>query len=185
MEESWLRSSQNLQFSAPTRTCSISSKHRRARSLSRTNCGSSTPTFSPSKDDLLHRSPLAHDPNRLHGGHWLRRMRCMSPLVRGRAVSQIEGSGRTKKTFDILIWTETLSPKSFRVLDELQQLREYLGSSHPQGVAINLWIPNDFVRTHALLDRYAISTSGISVAVPNADVKQMFGELTPAGMCEV
>jgi len=68
----------------------------------------------------------------------------MSPIVRGRAIAQIESSGRAKKSFDVLLWTESLSKKGFRVLDELQQLREYLGTIHPQAVTINLWLPSSF-----------------------------------------
>ncbi len=108
----------------------------------------------------------------------------MSPIVRGRAIAQIESSGRAKKSFDVLLWTESLSKKGFRMLDELQQLREYLGTIHPQAVTINLWLPNNFTKIHTFLNAYAITASPIAVAVADAAMKQAFGEQVPGQMCE-
>jgi hypothetical protein len=109
----------------------------------------------------------------------------MSPIVRGRAIAQIEDSGRTKKSFDILLWTEELSYKGFRILDEIQQLREYLGTIHPQTVSINIWLPEAFTNVHNLLNTYAIATTPISTAIPSQSIKQIFGQQTlPAGMLD-
>lgn len=108
----------------------------------------------------------------------------MSPIVRGRFVAQIENSGRVKKSFDVLLWTETLSQKSLRVLDEIQQLREYLGTIHSSAVTINFWIPESFGTAHTFLNAYAITTSAISMAVPNETVREAFGEHAPARVCE-
>lgn len=108
----------------------------------------------------------------------------MSPIVRGRAISQIESSGRTKKSFDVLLWTEQLSQKSFRALDAVQQLREYLGTIHPQEVSINLWLPESCGDVHNFLNAYAITTSHISSSVPNDTINQTFGGQALPGMCE-
>jgi hypothetical protein len=74
----------------------------------------------------------------------------MSPFVRGRAIAQVESSGRTKKSFDVLLWTEELLYKGFRQLDAIQQLREYLSTIFPQPVSINLWLPEGFTKAHTL-----------------------------------
>jgi hypothetical protein len=109
----------------------------------------------------------------------------MSPIVRGRAIAQIESSGRTKKSFDILLWTEELLNKGFRSLDEMQQLREYLGTIQPQTVSINIWLPEAFTNTHTLLNAYAITTKPITTATPSQSIKQTFGQHTlPSGMLD-
>src|SRR5882724_12574694 len=99
----------------------------------------------------------------------------MSPIVRGRAIAQIESSGRTKKSFDVLVWIENLSRKAFRAFDEVQQLREYLGTIEPKCVAVNFWLPNAFAKTHTVLNEYAITALPLMVAVPSDAVKQALG----------
>lgn len=108
----------------------------------------------------------------------------MSPIVRGRPIPQIESSGRTKKSFDILLYTEELSRNCFRILDELQVLREYLGTIQPQTVAINLWLPANFDRVHAFLSAAAIATSRINPAMPSPGIAQILGAQAPARMGE-
>jgi hypothetical protein len=108
----------------------------------------------------------------------------MSPIVRGRAISQIESSGRTKKSFDVLLWTEQLSRKSLQALDAVQQLREYLGTIYPQAVSINFWLPESFGTVRTLLNAYAITTSPVSLSIPDDSIKQTFGGQAPPGMCE-
>jgi len=70
------------------------------------------------------------------------------------------------------------------MLDQLQQLREYLGTIHPQAITINLWLPNSFTRIHTLLNAYAITTSPTAVAVADEVMKQACGEQAPAHICE-
>lgn len=111
-------------------------------------------------------------------------MRIMSPIVRGRAVPQIESSGRTKRSLDILLWAESLSRQSFRMIDELQQLREYLASIDYQGIRINLWLPDNFANIHSLLKAYAITSTRVTVAVPHSNAKELFGTQAPTGMKE-
>lgn len=106
----------------------------------------------------------------------------MSPIVRGRAVPQIESSGRVKNSFDVLLWTENLSRNGFRILNDVQQLREYLAAGQPYAPSLNLRLPNEFRRVHTLLNGFAIPTSGIDIAAPSAEISQLFGPNAPPQM---
>src|ERR1700676_2535982 len=99
----------------------------------------------------------------------------MSPFVRGRPIAQVESSGRTKKSFDVLLWTDELLYRGFRDLDGVQQLREYLGTIAPQPVSINLWLPDRFVRAHTLLNAYGITVSTLPVREPDDALCEIFG----------
>lgn len=111
-------------------------------------------------------------------------MQGMSPFVRGRAIAQVESSGRTKKSFDVLLWTEELLYKGFREFDGIQQLREYLTTIFPQPVSINLWLPDGFMKAHTLLNAYGITVSTVQVCKPDEILRKEFGEGAPAGICE-
>src|SRR5258708_30397432 len=108
----------------------------------------------------------------------------MSPIVRGRPIAQIDSSGRVKTSFDVLLWAEGLSQKAVRMLDELQQLREYLGSIYPVAITINLWLPNSFARVHSFLNAYDIATSPVAIPIVDAAMTRAFGEQAPTQMCE-
>jgi hypothetical protein len=108
----------------------------------------------------------------------------MSPIVRGHAIAQVESSGRTKKSFDVLLWTEELLYRGFTQLDAIQQLREYLSTIFPQPVSINLWLPEGFAKAHTLLNAYAVTVSVVPVRQPDEDLRKEFGEGAPAGICE-
>src|SRR5258707_5637174 len=108
----------------------------------------------------------------------------MSPFVRGRAVAQVESSGRTKKSFDVLLWTDELLYQGFRELDGIQQLREYFATILPLPVSINLWLPETFIKAHTLLNAYGITVSMLPVSEPDEHLRKEFGEGAPAGICE-
>ena len=108
----------------------------------------------------------------------------MSPLVRGRAIAQIESSGRAKKTFDILLWLRRISQEDLRTLDSLQQLRDYLGAIPVKAATVNLWLPIDFVETHPVLDAFGIPVNTLPITIQNADVNATFGDKAPPEMGE-
>jgi hypothetical protein len=105
-------------------------------------------------------------------------------MVRGRAIAQVESSGRTKKSFDALLWTEELLYGGFTRLDAIQQLREYLSTMFPQPVSVNLWLPARFGKAHTLLNAYSVAVSVVQVSQPDEDLRKLFGGDAPAGMCE-
>lgn len=108
----------------------------------------------------------------------------MSPFVRGRAISQVESSGRTKKSFDVLLWTEELLYKGFQELDGIQQLREYIATILPQPVSINLWLPEGFIKAHTLFNAYGITVSMVPVREPDESLQKEFGDGAPADICK-
>jgi hypothetical protein len=110
--------------------------------------------------------------------------RGMLPYRLGLPVAQIESSGRTKATFDVLLWTEELLYKGFQDLESIQLLREYLSTIPSPKARINLWLPESMTKTQTLLKAEGITVSPISIQKPDDETLKLFGDGAPTGMAD-
>jgi hypothetical protein len=74
------------------------------------------------------------------------------PFVRGRIIPEVESVGRAKRTLDVLLHLEGITSSTLGALDELEQLRIYLGSLNPRVCSIGLVLPSDNNKALAALE---------------------------------
>jgi hypothetical protein len=108
----------------------------------------------------------------------------MSPILRGHAIAEIESSGRVKRTFDVLLWTEELSYDGYLALDAIQRLRVYLSIFVPPLVTINFWLLDSHKGTHALLNSQGIPAQTVPAVEPDEETTKLFGADSPAGIAQ-
>src|SRR5438477_619120 len=103
----------------------------------------------------------------------------LMPLIRGRFVPEVEGSGRAKQYLDVVLWCETLQPDHLSALDQLEQLRTYLGFLDPPVCSIRLWVPERHDQTSGQLSKFDIEHQLVAEQVPPIDVKNRLDDADP------
>jgi len=81
------------------------------------------------------------------------------PFIRGRIIPELESTGRTKRTLDVLLWLKDAErPSTLKIFDELEQLRAYLNHFDLPTCLIRILIPTGDPKTISVMNKTGVST---------------------------
>lgn len=108
----------------------------------------------------------------------------MTPLVRGRILPEVEGTGRKKASLDVLACLSPPSAREISDLDEVCILMQHLRSLGQYVCEIRLHVPDNCDATRLALRQFGIPTSRVPVAKVTENERKVIGNDAPPALLE-
>ena len=108
----------------------------------------------------------------------------MTPIVRGRILPEVEGTGRKKASLDVLACLSRPSAREISNLDEVCILMQHVRSFGQYVCDIRLHVPDNCDATSLALTQFGIPASRVPVAKVTENERKVLGNDAPPALLE-